>query len=119
MAAPSRAASGSLASTIARSVNHFTPRAGPGWPRGTDRAGARLSVPRYRCDATVRTTLRDQQKHGVPVARVSRFAAISLGLQPDSRRFRAARALIAIVAVAACVAALLSSFADVIPALAR
>ncbi len=65
----------------------------------TDRAGVQLTMPRRIAVDPVEWALAYQRENGLPPARVSRFAAMGLGMTPSDMRFRMARTL-AILAVA-------------------
>jgi hypothetical protein len=64
----------------------------------TDRSGVRLSMRRRTALEPVPWALDHQLQNGLPRARVSRFAAIGLGLAPDDTGFRLQRTLTAAAA---------------------
>jgi hypothetical protein len=84
----------------------------------TDQAGASLTVLRRTAGGPVQWALDYQREHGLPQARLSRFAAIGLGLAPDNVRFRLQRTLVIFAALAAYVAVIGVLVVQVIPALA-
>ncbi len=66
----------------------------------TDRSGVRLSMLRRTAVEPVQWALDYQREHGLPQARVSRFAAVGVGLaEPGDRGYQLARPL-TIIAVA-------------------
>jgi len=77
-----------------------------------------MTVPRAAAIGSVRSALASQHKHGLPEAQVSRFAAISLRLAPDSVGFRAARTLLVLAVVIAYLAVVAELIVVAIPALA-
>jgi hypothetical protein len=83
----------------------------------TDSTGVRMTLPRAAI-GPVRSALAFQHKHGLPEARVSRFAAISLRQAPDSVGFRAARTLLVLAVVIAYLAVVAELIVVAIPALA-
>ncbi len=83
-----------------------------------DRAGVHLSMPRWSAAGPVKSALAWQRERGLPEARVSRFAAIGLGLAPSSIGFRTARTLVIAAGLAAYVAVVEILIVQVIPALA-
>lgn len=84
----------------------------------TDSTGVRMTVPWPTAIEPVRRALAFQRANGLPEVRVSRFAAISLRLAPDSIGFRAARTLLVIAVVIAYLAVVAELIVVAIPALA-
>ena len=84
----------------------------------TDRAGVSLTMPRWAATTAVQTATEYQQRHGLPEARISRFAAMGLGLVPGGLRFRTVRMLAVFVVVACYVFAVGYLIVKGIPALA-
>lgn len=84
----------------------------------TDRAGVSLTMPRWAATTAVQAAAEYQQRHGLPAARVSRFAAMGLGLVPGDLPFRAVRMLAVLVGVAGYVVVVGYLIVKGIPALA-
>jgi hypothetical protein len=84
----------------------------------TDRAGVRLSMPRWAAVDPVKSALSYQRQHGSPQAQVSRFAAMGLRLAPGDVRFRLARTLTIFAGIAGYVFGVGSLIVEAIPALA-
>jgi hypothetical protein len=84
----------------------------------TDRAGVWLTMPRRTAVEPVQWALAYQSQHGLPLARVSRFAGMGLGMIPSDIRFRVARTLALFVAVGGYSAAVMVLIVEVIPRLA-
>lgn len=66
----------------------------------TDRAGVRLTMPRWFAVGPVTLALDYQREHGLPGAQVSRFAAMGLRLAPSDLRFHLVRVLVILVGIA-------------------
>lgn len=60
----------------------------------TDEAGVRLSMPRWAATEPVQLALSRPREQGLPGVRISRFAAMGLGLAPDDMRFHLTRTVI-------------------------
>jgi hypothetical protein len=84
----------------------------------TDSAGVRLSLLLSPAMTYVGDALRYQQQHQLPVAQVSRFASMGLGLSPSELGFRAGRTVVVMVVAAVYVAAVAWLMVKGIPALA-
>lgn len=83
-----------------------------------DRAGVRLTMPVSMAAGLVHRALDYQRDHGQPEARVSRYAAIGLGLAPRDVRFTLERGLAIFVATAGYIALVCVLIVEIIPALA-
>jgi hypothetical protein len=65
----------------------------------TDGAGVSLTMPRSAATGAVQTAVAYQREHGLPEARISRYAAMGMGLVANDLRFRMVRTLAVFVAV--------------------
>jgi hypothetical protein len=84
----------------------------------TDRAGVQLRMLRRTAAGPVEWALAYQRQNGLPPARVSRFAAIGLGMMPSDIRFRVARTLAILVVSGGYFAVVGLLIVEIIPALA-
>ncbi len=84
----------------------------------TDRSGARLVLPRGAARGPVYQALAYQRKHHLTPAKVSRFAAMGLELEPNDLRFRTVRTLLLIAGLVAYTAIVCWLMVEGIPALA-
>lgn len=84
----------------------------------TDRAGVSITGPTWSVSGPVQTAVKYQREHGLPEARISRFAAMGMGLVPKDLRFRAARTLALYAALLGYVAVVGVLIVKLIPALA-